>query len=237
MITLLAHGSPDPRHARDVAELAARVRDTGHAATVAYLEHDEPSPQEAASGIVGAGLSATTMVPLLLGPAYHARVDVPRAAGVMRDAEPGLDVAVAPPVGLHPLVVGSVGELVAAGVEQVPARTGIIVAGTGSRDTRATSLTAEFILDHAAALRRALGLDGVAVGFLDGGPSLEEAHSRLVASGCQGVLLATAVIAEGVLRDRIVAAAEDLGIRVVPGSLAQTHSMAALVVARAEQGA
>ena len=75
-LTLLAHGSPDPRHAQGVAALSGRLKVAGIASNVAYLDHDRPTPAAAARALAESGLAETTVVPLLLSPAYHARVDV-----------------------------------------------------------------------------------------------------------------------------------------------------------------
>ncbi len=80
-IVLLAHGSPDPRHAKGVETLAHRVRTLAPHRPVhtAYLDHHAPSPRQTAAGI---GRHAV-VVPVLLTPAYHAKVDVPAAVNQM----------------------------------------------------------------------------------------------------------------------------------------------------------
>ena len=42
-LTLLAHGSPDPRHARDVGSLVGRLKVAGVQTSAAYLDHHGPS--------------------------------------------------------------------------------------------------------------------------------------------------------------------------------------------------
>ena len=66
-IILLAHGSPDPRHATGIAALATRVAAVGEAAVhVAYLDHHGPTPADAARA-AGRGV----VVPALLSSGYH----------------------------------------------------------------------------------------------------------------------------------------------------------------------
>ena len=74
---LVAHGSPDPRHSVTLERLRARVAGPLLAAgcgptRLAYIEHDHPRPHELQdlSGEV-------TVVPMLITPAMHARVDIP----------------------------------------------------------------------------------------------------------------------------------------------------------------
>lgn len=67
-IILLAHGSPDPRHATGIAALATRVAAAGEAAVhVAYLDHHGPTPADAAQA-AGRGV----VVPALLSLGYLA---------------------------------------------------------------------------------------------------------------------------------------------------------------------
>ncbi len=69
-VYLLAHGSVDPRHADDVAGIAARLASRlGADVRPCYLDHCRPALADVADapGIV---------VPLLFSPGYHVQVDV-----------------------------------------------------------------------------------------------------------------------------------------------------------------
>ena len=69
-VYLLAHGSVDPRHAEDVARIAARLGSRlGTDVRPCYLDHCRPGLADVADvpGIV---------VPLLFSPGYHVQVDV-----------------------------------------------------------------------------------------------------------------------------------------------------------------
>jgi sirohydrochlorin ferrochelatase len=94
-IVLLAHGSPDPRHAEGVERVARRVRRraAGYRVHTAYLDHHLPSPAEVAADLTGG-----VLVPLLLTGAYHVRVDVPAAAAAMDTVGRG-EYVVAGPLG------------------------------------------------------------------------------------------------------------------------------------------
>jgi sirohydrochlorin ferrochelatase len=233
-LTLLAHGSPDPRHCRDVAALAGRLKVAGIATSAAYLDHHDPSPAQAGRSWQDAGVGGTTVVPLLISPAYHARVDVPLAIGAMRSAAPQLAVAAADPVGLHPLLLGAAAELIAGSGLPVDARTGIILAAAGSRDLRAVGAMESLFRTQGVALADALGARAVRAAYLDGGRPLGRMRTLMrCVDGCTSFVVVPMVVADGVLRDRIVTAANRHDTPVTPGVLADTNSMADLVVLRA----
>ncbi len=233
-LTLLAHGSPDPRHARDVASLAGRLRVAGHAAGVAYLDHHAPSPEEAARSLLRSGATDTTVVALLVSPAHHARFDVPAAIATMRSAAPGLGVAAAGQVGLHPLLLASAAELVEGSELPVDARTGVILVAAGSRDLRAVGSMEAVFRSRGGALAEALGARSVRAAYLDGGRPLGRIRTLMrCVDGCTSFVVVPMVIADGVMRDRIVTAAERHDMPVTPGVLADTSALADLVVLRA----
>jgi sirohydrochlorin ferrochelatase len=233
-LTLLAHGSPDPRHARDVASLAGRLKVAGIATNVAYLDHHAPSATEAARSWQDSGQSDTTVVPLLISPAYHARVDVPAAIATMRTAAPRLAVSAADPVGLHPLLLRAAAELIAASGLPVDSRTGIILAAAGSRDLRAVGSMESLFRTQGTALTDALGARAVRAAYLDGGRPLGRMPTLMrCVDGCTSFIVVPMVVADGILRDRIVAAADRHDAPVTPGVLADTNALADLVVLRA----
>jgi sirohydrochlorin ferrochelatase len=233
-LTLLAHGSPDPRHARDVASLAGRLKVAGIATRVSYLDHHSPSPAEAARAWHDDEAPDTTVVPLLISPAYHARVDVPAAITAMRSAAPLLGVAAAEPVGLHPLLLTAAAELIAASGLPVDARTGIILAAAGSRDLRAVGAMESLFRTQAGAMADSLGARSVRAAYLDGGRPLGRIRTLMrCVDGCTSFIVVPMVVADGILRDRIVTAADRHDTPVTPGVLADTNAMADLVVVRA----
>ena len=233
-LTLLAHGSPDPRHARSVASLVGRLNVAGISTGAAYLDHHEPSPRGAAQAVHEAGANATTVVPLLVSPAYHARVDVPAAISAMRSEAPGLAVACADPVGLHPLLLDAAAELVAGSRLPLDDRTGIILAAAGSRDLRAVGAMESLFRVHGLAMATALGVRAVRAAYLDGGRPLGRIRTLMrCVDGCSSFVVVPMVIADGVLRDRIVSAAGGYDAPVTPGALADTHAITDLIAVRA----
>ena len=91
-VVLLAHGSPDPRHARDVSSLVCRVAAAAphFAVRAAYLDHHPPSVAEVGASLAEAGdadgRGPVALVPVLLTRAFHVRVDVPAAAHALAEA-------------------------------------------------------------------------------------------------------------------------------------------------------
>lgn len=121
MIALLAHGSPDPRHAADVRDLTAAVAQvlSDREVRPAYLDHHGPTLDEVAvagrdAGQGGALPAALEVLPLLLSAGLHARVDVPALVAGAREVSGGAVNArpKLPPRLLAPAVLATIRELV-----------------------------------------------------------------------------------------------------------------------------
>lgn len=83
-VILIAHGSPDLRHADSVERLADRLRQiTGVTVTASYLEHNAPpvSAMLAAPVPVDLAVRRTVVVPLLLTAGFHWHSDIPPIVG------------------------------------------------------------------------------------------------------------------------------------------------------------
>ena len=213
-VVLVAHGSPDPRHRRGLAGLveATATALAPERVTIAYLEHDEPSPEAVASRLAPG--ERVTLVPLLLTPAYHARVDIPAAAATL-DSE-GAYVTVTASLGPDPALLDAAAELVRPGPV-------ILVAGGSSDGSALHGLRAQLAADpgrtdwHAAALSDRKGLDDLIT-------RLRLRHDQ--------VTLAPFTLAEGVLSDRVREVAAAHGMRSVAGELARTEAVRDLVLRR-----
>ncbi|GAB3081624.1 MULTISPECIES: sirohydrochlorin chelatase [unclassified Phycicoccus] len=224
-IVLLAHGSPDPRHAKGVETLADHVRTLAPDRPVhtAYLDHHAPSPSQTAAGI---GKHAV-VVPVLLTPAYHAKVDVPAAVNQMI-ADSGSEVGVAAALGPHHLLLDAAEELLAAeGIEPDPS-TAVVLYAAGSSDSEAVATVGQTIADHP---REGWGRWGVAA--LDGGATMEQVL-RTMPDEVERTVAVSFMVAEGILRDRMAQHCGRAGVSMVPGALAQTGAMAQLVLERAD---
>ena len=92
MSTLIAvaHGSRDPRSARTVATVVDRIRARRPDldVRVAFLDLSEPSVEDVVDDVVAGGAEAAVIVPLLLGSAFHARVDLPAIVDAARRRHP-----------------------------------------------------------------------------------------------------------------------------------------------------
>ncbi|WP_231979274.1 sirohydrochlorin chelatase [Tessaracoccus coleopterorum] len=222
-IVLIAHGSPDPRHARDVEALTDAVRSrvrAGRAVGTCYLDHHEPSADTLALELSGRAVA----VPLLLTPAYHSRVDVPQAVERLRVG--GADVRLAPTLGPDQRLLDACIELLAADGQQADPDTAVVLFAAGSSDSAAVATVSETI---DSAPRQGWGTWDVAA--LDGGQAVEDVVARLQ-RGHERVLAVSFMVAEGILRDRMDDRCASLGVRMVPGALARTSVLADLVVAR-----
>lgn len=81
-LILIAHGSPDPRHAAAVDAIADRVHrevDPEWAVSTCYLQHHGPTPSEAFAAVRTAGAHSVLIQPLLLTAGEHWRTDVPES--------------------------------------------------------------------------------------------------------------------------------------------------------------
>ena len=224
-IVLLAHGSPDPRHAQGVEVLATHVRELAPHRTVhtAYLDHHGPSATEA-----GADLGDhVVVVPVLVTPAYHAKVDVPAAVNELAAAS-GAAVSLASPLGPHELLLDAVEELLAAeGIRREPT-TAVLLYAAGSSDSAAVATVSQTIAEHP---REGWGPWGVAA--LDGGSTLDQVLRRLP-DEVERTVAVSFMVAEGILRDRMAQQCGRAGVSMIPGALAHTSAAAQLVLERAD---
>ncbi|MFE3028948.1 sirohydrochlorin chelatase, partial [Nocardia tengchongensis] len=100
----VAHGSRDPRSAatmRDVVErIAAQRPDLD--VRLAFLDLSTPSVDQVIDAVAADGHSHAVVVPLLLGNAFHARVDLPGLLDAARDRHPRLRLTQAEVLGPDP---------------------------------------------------------------------------------------------------------------------------------------
>jgi sirohydrochlorin ferrochelatase len=151
-VVLLAHGSPDPRHAQDIEDLVRRVQDGIRAPVhTAYLDHHGPTPGDVATSLPPE--VPVVVVPLLLDSGYHDRVDVPAAVAVIAGGRP---VAVTRVLGPDPLLEAAVEE-VRAGQPRGTHVPRFLAAGV-MRDREVSKLRArgERVADRALARTRAM---------------------------------------------------------------------------------
>ncbi len=219
-IVLIADGSPDPRQVDEIETLADAVRDrvrSGTAVGACYLEHHMPGPMELAADLSGRAVA----VPLLLTPAARARVDVPRAVRGLRSG--GARVRLAPTLGPDERLLDACAELLAADGERPDRSTAVVLFAADPPDGAALAAIADTI---ARSPRPGWGAWDVAA--IDG----VEAVVRRLSRRFRRIIAVSFMITAGTLRDGMLERCTRLGVRMVPGVLAETSALADLVVAR-----
>ena len=195
-LVAVAHGSRDPRSAAIVTELVegVRARRPGLDVRLAFLDLSAPRLPDVLAGLTGTGQQRAVVVPLLLGRAYHARVDVPGALARAGRRHPALELRTADVLGpdecLTALARRRVTEAGGAAADAV------VLAAAGSSDPRANAAVAEVAADWAVPAFAAAT-----------SPTVGAAVTGLVARGARRVTVASWFLAPGLLPERVRAAA------------------------------
>lgn len=202
-LVAVAHGSRDPRSAATVTELVDVVRGLRPSADVRLSFLDLSAPRLA--DVLGSVGPEAVVVPLLLGSAFHARVDVPGAVGAARRRRPALDARIADVLGPDPRLESAVlRRLAQAGVSSGDPETGVVLAAAGSSHAPANAL----IADVADRWARESGWAGVVPAFAAAtSPTVPEAIARLRAQGARRIAVGSWFLAPGLLPDRVAAQA------------------------------
>jgi sirohydrochlorin ferrochelatase len=114
-VILVDHGSRRAESNDLLLEVAAAYRQHSGAAIVepAHMELAEPSIGAAFARCLVQGAKRVIVVPYFLAPGKHWNEDIPRLAAAAAAAHPGIEYTVAPPIGLHPLMLAIIDERVA----------------------------------------------------------------------------------------------------------------------------
>ncbi|HEX7188350.1 MAG TPA: sirohydrochlorin chelatase [Actinomycetes bacterium] len=216
-LVAVAHGSRDPAAARTTETLLAEVRRQrpGLDVHVSYLDHVSPRLSE-----VLAVLDDAVVVPLLLGAAYHSRIDVPAAI-----ADAGAVAVQADVLGPDPRLLDALERrLSEAGVPIGDRDTAVVLAAAGSTDDTAVADVRS--LAQAWAGR---GWWAVEPAFASAArPTVEEAVETLRARGAPGIAVASYLLFPGLFADRL----NEAGADVTSGVLGDAPEVAGLVLAR-----
>lgn len=230
-LVAVAHGSRDPRSAATVAALAAKVRAQRPDldVRVSFLDLSAPRLPDVLGAVAADGHANAVVVPLLLGQAYHARVDVPGAVGRAAARLPGLDIATAPVLGGHEgLTTAALRRLEAVAGPLDDPGLGVVLAAIGSSHSPANSAVA----DLAATWTRRFGWHGGTAAFATTTtPTVTGAIAALRAGGARRVAVAQWVLAPGLLPDRIARDATGAGVPVAE-PLGADPAVAEAVLAR-----
>ncbi|WP_281198511.1 sirohydrochlorin chelatase [Nocardia vermiculata] len=204
----VAHGSRDPRSAATMSALVgeiARVRPDLDV-RLAFLDLNTPSVEQVVDAVAAHGHTEAVVVPLLLGSAFHARVDLPGILANARNRHPLLRLVQADVLGTDERLIDALREqVVDAGADPADTGLGVAVAAVGSSSVAANRITER----AAVAVRNGTAWQS-AICFATLEPSLSSAVSQLRAAGARRVIVAPWFLAPGLLTDRIAAAAPEL---------------------------
>ncbi|MFI9813625.1 sirohydrochlorin chelatase [Saccharothrix variisporea] len=205
-LVAVAHGSRDPRSAATVHELLDVVRALRPSLDVraSFLDLSAPRLGDVLHAVRGDGHRSAVVVPLLLGKAFHARVDVPGAVAEAR--LPSLDVTIADVLGPSPLLESAaLRRLASIGVRSHDRELGVVLAGAGSSHEPANAAVRAIAQRWASGARWA----GVEAAFASmAAPDVPAAVERLKARGARRIAVASWFLAPGFLPDRVARLAE-----------------------------
>ncbi|MEU4802664.1 sirohydrochlorin chelatase [Actinosynnema sp. NPDC023587] len=226
-LVAVAHGSRDPRSATTVHALLDVVRGLRPELDVreSFLDLSAPRLADVLRAVHGDGHRSAVVVPLLLGKAFHARVDVPGAVAEAR--LPALDVTIADVLGPDPrLESAALRRLASAGVATGDPSVGVVLAGAGSSHAPANAAVASIARRWAADS----GWAGVEPAFAaTASPDVPTAVERLRARGARRIAVASWFLAPGLLPDRV---ADLAGDAVVAAPLGADPEVAEVVLHR-----
>lgn len=204
-LVAVAHGSRDPRSAATVTALMELVRAArpGTPVRAAFLDLNAPSVGQVLDTVAAAGEDRAVVVPLLLGSAFHARVDLPALLAEAGARHPRLRTVQADVFGADPALISLLHERVRTvraerGWPTASDRIGIALAAVGSSSAAANRETARLARRFAARTG-----SPTEVCFATAEPSLPRAVRRLRARGAEQVLVAPWFLAPGLLTDRL----------------------------------
>ncbi|OON80615.1 sirohydrochlorin chelatase [Streptomyces tsukubensis] len=237
VLLVVAHGSRDPRHARTVRALVARVRALRPESRVetAFLDFDTPSVDRVLDRLADEGVREAVALPLLLTRAFHAKSDIPAVLRAAAVRLPSLRVTQADVLGPSPLLTRALERrLYEAGLTPGDKRsTGVVLASAGSTDPEAGAVIADIAREW-----RLTGWCAVRPAFASASlPRTEDAVRELRAAGCERVAVAPYVLAPGFLPDRIARGAYEGGADVLAEVLGPAPEVARLLMARYDAAA
>lgn len=210
VLVAVAHGSRDGRSAATTTALAAAVARLAPGVDVrlSFLDFNAPRLPDVLHAAAADGHTRAVVVPLLLGSAYHARVDVPAAVAAAGRRLPRLQVTVADVLGARPapLLDAARERLHAAGADPDDPELGVVLAAAGSSRPAANAVVAGL----AGRLPRAVAAFAAAAE-----PTVDAAVTALRAHGARRFAVLPWFLAPGRLLDRV----ENLARAAEPGVL------------------
>jgi sirohydrochlorin ferrochelatase len=228
-LVAVAHGSRDPRSAATVRALVDVVRAQAPGLSVheSFLDLSSPNVTDVLRSLYEAGHRTAVVVPLLLGSAFHARVDLPALIDSVTASCPGFRVEVSDVLGADPALEAVALDRLAA----APRRggTGVLLSAVGSSNASANAVVASL----AARWEERLGVP-VSEAFASATqPDIPAAAARLRSRGARHLVVASWFLAPGLLPDRIERLAREADPRAfVAAPLADDPRVADVVISR-----
>ncbi|HEX3588166.1 MAG TPA: sirohydrochlorin chelatase [Pseudonocardiaceae bacterium] len=199
----VAHGSRDPRSAATVHDLLGVIRAGAPELDVraAFLDLSAPRLPDVLAAAHADGHDEVVVVPLLLGSAYHARVDIPGAVARAARRHPRLRIRVAEVLGPDAgLESAALRRLAAAGADPSDRGLGVVLAGAGSSHAPANAAVRN-VTDRWATRT---GWAGVVAAFAaTARPDVPTAIARLRSAGARRIAVGSWFLAPGLLPDRV----------------------------------
>lgn len=198
-LVAVAHGSRDPRSAATISALLDVVRQRQPSLDVraAFLELSAPRLLDVLSALAAEGHREAVIVPLLLGSAYHARVDLPSLVAEAHARLPRLSVTVSEVLGPdRRLSAVALRRLAAAGAPLDDPSLGVLLAGAGSSHAPANATVSAVAASWRFPLVRA-----AFASMAD--PSVPAAVAALRAAGARQIAVASWFLAPGRLPDKV----------------------------------
>jgi sirohydrochlorin ferrochelatase len=228
-LVAVAHGSRDPRSAATVRALVDVVRAQAPGLPVheSFLDLSSPRVTDVLRELYTAGHRTAVVVPLLLGSAFHARVDLPALIDSVTASCPGFRVQVSDVLGADPALEAVALDRLAA----APRRrgTGVLLSAVGSSNASANAVVASL----ASRWEERLGVP-VSEAFASATqPDIPAAAARLQARGVRHLVVASWFLAPGLLPDRIARLAREADPRAfIAAPLADDPRVADVVISR-----
>ncbi|GLY39466.1 cobalamin biosynthesis protein [Amycolatopsis sp. NBRC 101858] len=228
-LVAVAHGSRDPRSATTVRALVDVVRAQAPGLSVheSFLDLSAPNVTDVLRSLYADGHRSAVVVPLLLGSAFHARVDLPALIDQVVSGCPGFRVEVSDVLGADPALEAVALDRLAA----APRRrgTGVLLSAVGSSNASANAVVASL----ASRWESRLGVP-VSEAFASATqPDIPAAAARLRERGVRHLVVASWFLAPGLLPDRIERLAREADPRAfVAAPLADDPRVADVVISR-----
>ncbi|WP_116114736.1 sirohydrochlorin chelatase [Amycolatopsis ruanii] len=224
-LVAVAHGSRDPRSAATVRALVDRVAAAAPEVDVrvSFLDLSAPLVTDVLRDLVRSGHRSAVVVPLLLGSAFHARVDLPALVAEV----PGLRVTIADVLGADLEAVAF--DRLASVADVADPGLGVVLAAVGSSRPAAN----EAVSALARRWQSRHGFRAVAAFASAAKPDVPAAVAKLRARGASLIAVASWFLAPGLLPDRISRLAlEAAPSAAVAAPLADDPRVAELVLQR-----